>query len=509
MYKGLNQDNVFEKLLCFGFFPKFLSKIFTSENFGKLVIRDSYNEIFEPQNHDFLVLPYKATRNNNAPRYLSIPHPIAYLDLCKNISTNWIQITEAIGKDNPSYLSASMIIPKVDNYARRLISWESYEKSEEQDYLILNKQQASKYRVYVDISNFFGSVYSHSVPWALIGKEKAKLTQRSSGIWYNKLDKSIRRLKNNETNGLPIGPDSSNIISEIILSQIDRELTKKKYKYLRYVDDYKCFCGSKDEAEKFIKDISLQLEQYQLSLNVKKTRIVELPSNVGEQWLVKLRNFEIPSAVNKYKYGKIQNFFDLSVILSNNIGEYAPFKYAMKVVRGGVFEEYLSYKKIIIYISNVLFVHPYMIDIFDDYLSKGFAKFSGKEYNDLLIFVQKFLDNMLTEHIPYGRSDVITLSLFMALKYDIELRNFEDASNEIIALKDPIPSLLAFLYAKKNGLNLEKYFELVNNIDQREWWLYVYELYRINSSMHIAQYKNFYDFLIQNNISFLNRLLVR
>ena len=41
-------------------------------------------------------MPYKITQNNNAPRHLSIPHPLAYTILCKSISNNWDDIDDSV-----------------------------------------------------------------------------------------------------------------------------------------------------------------------------------------------------------------------------------------------------------------------------------------------------------------------------------------------------------------------------------------------------------------------------
>lgn len=41
-----------------------------------------------------------------------------------------------------------------------------------------------------------------------------------------------------ETHGILIGPHSSNILSEIILTVVDRKLYEKHYRYVRAIDDY-------------------------------------------------------------------------------------------------------------------------------------------------------------------------------------------------------------------------------------------------------------------------------
>ncbi|MFP3360814.1 RNA-directed DNA polymerase, partial [Planococcus sp. SIMBA_143] len=85
------------------------------------------------------------------------------------------------------------------------------------------------YRVRTDIANFYKSIYSHSLPWALIGIAEAK-GNRGSSHWYNKIDKATRISQRNETKGITIGPATSSILSEIILFPVDAHLRCKGYR---------------------------------------------------------------------------------------------------------------------------------------------------------------------------------------------------------------------------------------------------------------------------------------
>lgn len=50
-----------------------------------------------------------------------------------------------------------------------------------------------RFVVKADISTFFPSIYTHSIPWALVGKAVAK-QNRSKSKWFIKLTKSVKRL---------------------------------------------------------------------------------------------------------------------------------------------------------------------------------------------------------------------------------------------------------------------------------------------------------------------------
>jgi hypothetical protein len=110
----------------------------------------------------------------------------------------------------------------------------------------------------------------------VVGKESAKQHKKDTE-WFNQIDKFTRNLKFGETHGVLIGPHTSNIISEIVLIAIDYELDNKDYKYTRHVDDYSCFVETHEKTEQFLLDLSSELKKYELTLNHKKTKIIELP----------------------------------------------------------------------------------------------------------------------------------------------------------------------------------------------------------------------------------------
>jgi hypothetical protein len=97
------------------------------------------------------------------------------------------------------------------------------------------------------------------------------------------------------------------------------------------------------------------------------------------------------------------------------------------------------------------------------------------------------------------------------MKFNLTLDNFEEISTAILSTDDPLANLMAFLYSnyKREDL-LVNYFSKLENIDQEEWWIYVYEIYKIDKDVVIDKlgddmlYKGLYDYLMDSNISFIN-----
>ncbi|WP_347273891.1 RNA-directed DNA polymerase [Candidatus Kuenenia sp.] len=78
-----------------------------------------------------------------------------------------------------------------------------------------------------DITNFYNSVYTHSIGWAIHGREEA-FKDNECLLTGNKIDRLIQYANDGRTNGIPVGSALSDLIAEIILSSIDRKVSNKK-----------------------------------------------------------------------------------------------------------------------------------------------------------------------------------------------------------------------------------------------------------------------------------------
>ena len=134
-----------------------------------------------------------------------------------------------------------------------------------------------------DITNFYSSIYTHSIAWALHGRDEA-LEDRELNLFGNKIDKLIQYANDGRTNGIPIGSVLSDLIAEIILSKIDKntseELIDINFLAVRFKDDYRILCNSEADAEKILKTLGKNLSAYNLSINENKTSIQKLPDGL-------------------------------------------------------------------------------------------------------------------------------------------------------------------------------------------------------------------------------------
>ena len=143
--------------------------------------------------------------------------------------------------------------------------------------------------VQIDVNKCFDSIYTHSLPWAVLGKSQIKFSLSESKHTFGGLfDTLMQNLNHNETNGIVIGPEFSRIFSEIILQAVDVELSKRlsedanlthkvDYEIFRYVDDYFVFYNEESTQLKIIETLQAILKVYKLSINASKIKHYKKP----------------------------------------------------------------------------------------------------------------------------------------------------------------------------------------------------------------------------------------
>ena len=215
----ISADDLYKGLLAFGLFSNKIPPVFSSTPFFDYCVNNHPSF----SNGDYDYVRYKTLRNINIPRQLGIPVPMAYEKMCSVLKSNWSNIQSHFHTytDAQTHVISRIHIQKRKNkdelFEMNYDDWKN--AGSPKDDLLIGK----RFVVKADISTFFPSIYTHSIPWALVGKAVAK-QNRSKSKWFNKIDKKCQEVKYGETHGLLIGPHASNLISEVILTVVDQEL---------------------------------------------------------------------------------------------------------------------------------------------------------------------------------------------------------------------------------------------------------------------------------------------
>ncbi len=143
--------------------------------------------------------------------------------------------------------------------------------------------------VQIDVNKCFDSIYTHSLPWAVLGKDQTKFKlDEAKKTFGDRFDTLMRNLNHNETNGIVIGPEFSRIFAEIILQSVDFELITKlsekenlthkiDYEIFRYVDDFFVFYNEESTQIKIFETLQAILKSKKLSINTAKIKRYQKP----------------------------------------------------------------------------------------------------------------------------------------------------------------------------------------------------------------------------------------
>jgi hypothetical protein len=142
----------------------------------------------------------------------------------------------------------------------------------------LTFRKSGRHLLVTDLSNFFENIsraqiikaLEQTVPdLAATGPEKLQIRNAIAT-----LDRLLTQWTFSRDHGLPQNRDASAFLSNILLSFVDMEMTKKGYDYYRYVDDIRIIADSELHARRALQDIIRQLRTVGLNINANKTEIL-------------------------------------------------------------------------------------------------------------------------------------------------------------------------------------------------------------------------------------------
>jgi len=490
----LNADFVANALLQHNYLPTQkedkdeLPSVFTSKGFTVNVAQKLINGKRRKKD-GFDTVEYKLTRFNGVSRICSIPHPAAYADLAVCIRDNWNAINYISENEN------SVIRPRRHDDGRIIIM--DYESSVFRVRRELKSMFSRRFMVRTDISNCFPTVYSHAVPWALVGFPEAKKKKKERAEWFNQLDEKIRWLKRNETQGVAIGPATSNIISEIILARIDEKM-RDASAYVRFIDDYTGYFDTEDDARSFVRNLEGELARYKLLLNAKKTQIIELPQPLEDNWITEL-TLRLPktNGTEKVPRNEAIRYLNFAVNLAKQSPDGSVLKYALKSLLKQTVDDNAK-MDVLHFALQLCFHHPILIPVL-----KGILKdFSAEDIGE---FTPQ-LEELALQNAIFHRSDGMVWTLhFLALhKLDIE----EKVVEEVVKTRDSMSLLMIYTYGNDNqkAQIVQIATELINegdNFEIDQHWMLLYQLYRDGRILNPYAGEDSFEILKDSGVSFV------
>ncbi|WP_339169128.1 RNA-directed DNA polymerase [Paenibacillus sp. FSL R5-0341] len=400
-------------------------------------------------------------------RIIALPHLDMYFMLCEAIEKHRRVIEYKLRQNQHSY--SNIISPNqikgykvfsrfIKNYHDRTIYSAGY-----------------KYLLKIDLSKCYENIYTHSLTWALYGKEDSKNELKKQPKYrdityksYDEFDKLVRSINNNETKGIPTGPLSSRIVSEVILTSIDEILNSEGYHFKRYVDDYNFYFRNESEINEFIPFFQNILYDYKLHINTEKTQVNKYPYQLNQDFAKALKEHDF-SKDGYLKY--IEKMIELHQ--NNNKGV---LKYGLKILSSHTIPQ--KEKKLVFsHLVNMILTFPNMAEYVHNVILNNNFTFDRS--------IQHNINNILESCLNYKHEleTIWLLSVMGSLNMPIEVENLVS----IINYSEPLSTIMALDYVQKQSLNRE--IEIQSSTDQLkaklnnesiygDKWILIYEINR-------------------------------
>lgn len=268
----------FKRLISHGFFAPELPPCFISDDLARY--RESLWTAIEsvpapPRGRysgakQFISEPawFYFPRYGRDDRKHGVINPISYLAISKVLSDHFVQLRSVSRRSNIS------VSPLVFDWAgSRAVFRPSIDLRD--DFRVNLATRHERY-VAADVRAFFHSIYTHAIPWAIYGKDWAK-QNRQNGHYGNLLDLYCRNAQDGQTIGLPVGPDASRLIAEVIASAMDQQLAQivqiEHQDASRYIDDYTIAVPGGQSGDSVIAAVRQAAANFELELNNDKSEV--------------------------------------------------------------------------------------------------------------------------------------------------------------------------------------------------------------------------------------------
>lgn len=404
--------------------PTFFSNSPIKDNLENLInLVPTDNKKFNKKFNEKYTIPlrYEIPKNNGAYRTISLMHPASQLKfLLYNMKYEYLLINflqkskfnvRKVQKANTITYSESKALEKellkieqdfgiegnnsitneeLDPFFKKYFTYNKHHKLSN----ILNSpsfnRDSLRYRFFskLDIQNFFGSVYTHSITWAIVGDKHLgkEYSHRSLKNTFAAQSDIIQQKSNdNETNGIIIGPEINRIIADIILTHCDFNIEKnlnkqniyfnKNYKIYRFIDDYYIFSSTHEILEIIEHEISRELSNFNLKLNLEKHQIKEQPFSLADTSIIQLKQLlnsfnnrrelkllklsQNPHAIEKYKQLLNRHSNEYKISIGKIILKEPTWNHLYDTTRNIISNTPSSKRRVVLYFLNAISLEIY------------------------------------------------------------------------------------------------------------------------------------------------------
>lgn len=355
-----------------GLFPETLPPCFDSSDltrcFNGIISHLKDKSLHKKRDTDYI--RYVGTKHDGNRRPYGTPNPISYFQICQFIEDYWNKEFTKTFANSLYSISTPRLGNKNEDRAIIVSSLSQLANN------MSNKIRYAPFILKTDIAQFFPSIYTHSIPWVIHGKDNSKNDRRldSQSIEFNKLDKFIQDSQNGQTRGILIGPDAFRAIAELISAKIDEELHNKVGDLIvgavRHVDDF--YIGVKSELDATVVLSALRdvLQSYELQINDHKTQILSGLEPINDVWAQNLHSIPLGRLS---KNSNLDRLIDSAFETSKKLKSESPIKLTLRRLDEESFYRGASWKNIESKLQRIMYHFPHSIDYVCLLVVKRFA----------------------------------------------------------------------------------------------------------------------------------------
>ena len=494
-----------KELLKLGYIPKELPPPFESLTFSDKIDtintawNAKFNSLTKPNRLNYKEskwVVFSIPKVNLSRRIINIPNPLHQSKLCKTISGKWVEIQNIYSK---SKISSSYPIDDIKKN-RAVITKDNFGEFKSRR---LNESFDNLYEVKTDISRFYGTIYTHSIPWLVHTKPVAKANRDDFNLLGNALDRDLRNSNSGQTVGIPIGPDTSLIIAEIITCLMDEQIQNKlkNVKTFRFIDDYYLYCDSYADAEKAFKFIQSLLTEFQLDINEEKTKISKSPFAFDTKWSIELGTFTFRKSP-KSQLTDIERFVSLSLLNSSENPKDSVLLFSIQVLKFiELFDEnWNTYESLVL---KIALTEPRTLPVVTEILASNISRISKTK-------IKSIIEKLIKTNLPKGHHYEVAWALWMCVEFKIKLKN--KMAQEIFASNDILSILIAMDLKSRNLINASVstnslLSELTTDSLMNENWIFTYESIKkgwLVPATNPIDNNEYFKILLANGVYFYN-----
>lgn len=267
---------------------------------------------------------FSLARTGGLRRATELPNPLAQLKLAGLCCNNWRELQRHTAR-SPISLSRPVVgrqgsLRYKTTFAKR-------------PQIAASRMPGGSGTLRTDVSQFYPSVYTHAVDWAIRGKATAKRHLRTRHLGAL-LDEALRESRSGQTVGLSIGPETSWLASEVLLARVDEAMCKDfpqiAKRGFRFVDDMTFYSSSAGEAYEVLARYEKLLADFELILNPTKVRVLDGLEPPEAPWVTPLRQVRYRDDNDAHLVNDLVDLFSLAMDAAVRHPTEAVLSYAIK-----------------------------------------------------------------------------------------------------------------------------------------------------------------------------------